>query len=92
MCLLVDFVRSFVFVCTGVDKIMKTIRNCEIGFVCVGYIERTSVGSSECTVCFTLCNALVGVFDSKWRILLFRMSSGLTNFRIIVNSFILITV
>jgi hypothetical protein len=33
----------------GVDKIMETLRNLRIEFVCVCYIERTSVGSTKCS-------------------------------------------
>jgi hypothetical protein len=31
----------------GVDKIMEILRNSGIEFVCVSYIERTSVGYTE---------------------------------------------
>jgi hypothetical protein len=33
----------------GVNKIMETLRNWGIEFVCVGYTERTSVGNIECS-------------------------------------------
>jgi hypothetical protein len=33
----------------GVNNIMETLRNCEIEFVCVGYIDRASVGNTECS-------------------------------------------
>jgi hypothetical protein len=33
----------------GVDKILEKIRNLEIEFLCVGYIEITSTGSTECS-------------------------------------------
>jgi hypothetical protein len=32
-----------------VDKIMGTLRNLEIEFVFAGYVERTSVGNTECS-------------------------------------------
>jgi hypothetical protein len=31
----------------GVDKIMETLQNWGIEYICVGYIERTSAGNTE---------------------------------------------
>jgi hypothetical protein len=42
-------IHSYILVNTGANKIMETLRNCIIEFVCVGYIERTSVGNNECS-------------------------------------------
>jgi hypothetical protein len=36
------------FESTGTNKIMEPLRNWGIEFVCIGYIERTSVGNTEC--------------------------------------------
>jgi hypothetical protein len=39
----------------GVDKIMETLSNLGIEFVCVGYIEGTSFGNSEYSCIFLHC-------------------------------------
>jgi hypothetical protein len=48
----------------GVDKIMETLRNG--GIVCVGYIERTSTGNTQCVFhLFTLCSTSVIVLSDS---------------------------
>jgi hypothetical protein len=40
---------GYLYLYTGVDKIMEAPRNWGIEIVCIGYIERTSVCNAECS-------------------------------------------
>jgi hypothetical protein len=40
---------------------MGTLRDCGIEYVCVGYIERTSVGNTECSSVYVHSVMLVSV-------------------------------
>jgi hypothetical protein len=53
-------VCAFVYI-QGVDKIMGTLKNWGIWFVFVGYIERASVGNTECSSVCLHCVVLVSV-------------------------------
>jgi hypothetical protein len=58
----------------GVDKIMETLRNWGIQFVCVGYIKSTSVGNTECSsvclhsVVLVQCISDCVEWQSVWKI------------------------
>jgi hypothetical protein len=47
----------------GVEKIMQTLRNWGIECICVGYIESTSVGNTECS---SICLHYVVLVSVHW--------------------------